>query len=312
LITRYCDAGRLGLKVAERCLQLCARLVQDHQLLHQGWLALISNLYDSRTQIEKKSERFLSRYERLKTMKIKAETLLQDFDNVLRTLQQIKIPSALLSNSYKLQGSSKIAEECTLYEYIARADPQNSLEEISEQTSDTEYKQVVSNMRYVSEEVSNPEIRNIREETKVLKDLCFAVSQSAVDSQCTKDIVLNQREKMFKVKKLIEQIQKMGKAFQQSKIELLNNIRTRLRGWILQSLLKRKGTYFRLYTTFRVVKILNALEIFSSLSTVYDRLHATNNQIILFEEKYIALRNRLDIIRQVKESPIMFATALTE
>ncbi|VIO86927.1 Uncharacterized protein BM_BM5668 [Brugia malayi] len=303
LITRYCDAGRLGLKVAERCLQLCARLVQDHQLLHQGWLALISNLYDSRTQIEKKSERFLSRYERLKTMKIKAETLLQDFDNVLRTLQQIKIPSALLSNSYKLQGSSKIAEECTLYEYIARADPQNSLEEISEQvnmllskTSDTEYKQVVSNMRYVSEEVSNPEIRNIRgintrltqldamfhskeQETKVLKDLCFAVSQSAVDSQCTKDIVLNQREKMFKVKKLIEQIQKMGKAFQQSKIELLNNIRTRLRGWILQ---------------------------------VYDRLHATNNQIILFEEKYIALRNRLDIIRQVKESPIMFATALTE
>lgn len=45
---------------------------------------------------------------------------------------------------------------------------------------------------------------------------------------------------------------------------------------------------------------------------VYDRLHTTNNQIILFEEKYIALRNRLDIIRQVKESPIMFATALTE
>ncbi|VBB28188.1 unnamed protein product [Acanthocheilonema viteae] len=318
LITRYCDAGHLGLKVAERSLQLCARLVQDHQLLHQGWLALISNLYDSRAQIEKKSERFLSRYERLKTMKIKAETLLQDFDNVLRTLQQIKIPSALLSNSYKLQGSSKATEECTLYEYIARADPQNSLEEMSEQvnillskTSDTEYKQVVSNMRYVSEKVSNPEMRNIRgintrltqldamfhnkeQETKVLKDLCFAVSQPVVDSQSTRvkfcflliiklspqeDIVLNQREKMLEVRKLIEQIQKMGKAFQQSKIELLNNIRTRLRGWILQ---------------------------------VYDRLHATNNQIILFEEKYIALRNRLDIIRQVKESPTMFATALTE
>ncbi|EFO20991.1 hypothetical protein LOAG_07497 [Loa loa] len=303
LITRYCDAGRLGLKVAERSLQLCARLVQDHQLLHQGWLALISNLYDSRTQIEKKSERFLSRYERLKTMKIKAETLLQDFDNVLRTLQQIKIPSALLSYSYKLQGSSKAAEECTLYEYIARADPQNSLEEMSEQvnmllskTSDTEYKQVVSNMRYVSEKVSNPEMRNIRgintrltqldamfhskeQETKLLKDLCFAVSQPVIDSQSTRDIVLNQREKMLEVKKLIEQMQKMGKAFQQSKVELLNNIRTRLRGWILQ---------------------------------VYDRLHTTNNQIILFEEKYIALRNRLDIIRQVKESPIMFATALTE
>lgn len=39
---------------------------------------------------------------------------------------------------------------------------------------------------------------------------------------------------MLEVKKLVEQMQKMGKAFQQSKIELLNNIRTRLRGWILQ------------------------------------------------------------------------------
>lgn len=48
---------------------------------------------------------------------------------------QIKIPSALLSNSYKLQGSSKATEECTLYEYIARADPQNSLEEMSEQVN---------------------------------------------------------------------------------------------------------------------------------------------------------------------------------
>uniref|UniRef100_A0A0R3S4I9 ATG11 domain-containing protein n=1 Tax=Elaeophora elaphi TaxID=1147741 RepID=A0A0R3S4I9_9BILA len=163
-------------------------------------------------------------------------------------------------------------------------------------TSDAEYKQVISNMRYVSEKVSNPEMRNIRgintrltqldamfhskeQETKVLKDLCFAVSQPVVDSQSTRDVVLNQREKMLEVRKLIEQMQKMRKAFQQSKIELLNNIRTRLRGWILQ---------------------------------VYDRLHTTNNQIILFEEKYIALRNRLDIIRQVKESPIMFATALTE
>ncbi|VDN06857.1 unnamed protein product [Thelazia callipaeda] len=312
LITRYCDAGRLGIKIAERSLQFCARLVQDHQLLHQGWLALISNLCDSRTQIVKKSERFFSRYERLRTMKGKAESLLQDFDNVLRTLSQIKIPSALLSNSYKLQGMSRAAEECTLYEYIARADPQNSLEEMSEQvnlllskTNDTEYRQVISNMKYVNEKVNNYEMRTIRgintrltqldsmfhnkeQQMKVLRNLCFAVSQSTFHSTdirvskfmfISKDIVLGQREKMLEVKKLIEQMQKMGRAFEQSKIELLSNIRTRLRGWILQ---------------------------------VYDRLHTTNNQITLFEEKYIVLRNRLDIIRQVKESPTMYATALTE
>ncbi|VDN25487.1 unnamed protein product, partial [Gongylonema pulchrum] len=162
VVTRYREASRLGLKIAETGLQHCGRLVQDHQLLHHGWLALISNLCESRTQIDKKSERFFARYERLKTMRTKAESLMQDFDSVLHTLQQIKIPSSLLCNSCKTQGGTKAIEDCTLYDYIARADPQNSLEEMTEQTNDAEYKQVTANMKYVNELVNNPEMRHIR------------------------------------------------------------------------------------------------------------------------------------------------------
>lgn len=44
----------------------------------------------------------------------------------------------------------------------------------------------------------------------------------------------------------------------------------------------------------------------------YERLHTVNSSIVIFEEKFLALRNRLDIIRQVKESPVMYVTAITE
>lgn len=44
---------------------------------------------------------------------------------------------------------------------------------------------------------------------------------------------------MEEVKKIMEQLQKTAKAFSQSKHELLNNIRTRLSGWILQVRLNR-------------------------------------------------------------------------
>lgn len=60
-------------------------------LFFQGWLALMSNLCESRAQIDKKAERFFSRYERLKTMRLKAESVVQDFDNVLLTLHQVRI-----------------------------------------------------------------------------------------------------------------------------------------------------------------------------------------------------------------------------
>lgn len=35
LIVRYAEASRLSRNIADRAMQLCARLVQDHQLLHQ-------------------------------------------------------------------------------------------------------------------------------------------------------------------------------------------------------------------------------------------------------------------------------------
>lgn len=91
--------------------------------------------------------------------------------------------------------------------------------------------------------------------------------------------MLNQREKMLEVKKLIEQMQKMGKAFQQSKIELLNNIRTRLRDGYCRLFLrsnswcrKKKNDFALLFmshaTSCQDIEILNGLEIFGLLSVI--------------------------------------------
>uniref|UniRef100_A0A915A5G4 RB1-inducible coiled-coil protein 1 n=1 Tax=Parascaris univalens TaxID=6257 RepID=A0A915A5G4_PARUN len=304
LIVRYTEASRLSRNIADRAMQLCARLVQDHQLLHQGWLALVSNLDDSRSQIEKRAERFYAHYERLKTMKGKAQTVLQEFDSVVDSLHKITIPSALLANSTKFEGGNKPNEECTLYDYISCADPQSSLKDVVDQVQvllakidDSEHNRVVTLLKLVTEQTSKPEVRDIRginlrlmqldshlrsleQQERRLNEICAVVTQGVPhDPSHIKDVVFKQREQMEEVKKIMEQLQKTAKAFSQSKHELLNNIRTRLSGWILQA---------------------------------YERLHTVNSSIVIFEEKFLALRNRLDIIRQVKESPVMYVTAITE
>lgn len=304
LIVRYAEASRLSRNIADRAMQLCARLVQDHQLLHQGWLALVSNLDDSRSQIEKRAERFYAHYERLKTMKGKAQTVLQEFDSVVDTLHKITIPSALLANSAKFEGGNKPNEECTLYDYISCADPQSSLKDVVDQVQvllakidDSEHNRVVTLLKLVTEQTSKPEVRDIRginlrlmqldshlrsleQQERRLNEICAVITQGVPhDPSHIKDVVFKQREQMEEVKKIMEQLQKTAKAFSQSKHELLNNIRTRLSGWILQA---------------------------------YERLHTVNSSIVIFEEKFLALRNRLDIIRQVKESPVMYVTAITE
>lgn len=304
LIGLYGEAARSSRNIADIAMQLCARLVQDHQLLHQGWLALVSNLDDSRSQIERRAERFYSHCERLKTMKIKAQTILQDFDSVLETLRRITVPASLLANSSKFEGGCKPSEECNLYEYISCADPLNSLKDMVDQAQlllskidDTEQKQVMAQLKLVNDQINKTEVRDIRginmrltqldtylrsleQHEKRLKEVASSISQTPPhDTSLIKETICKQREHMEEVKKIVEQLQKTCRAFSQSKIELLNNIRTRLSGWIVQA---------------------------------YERLHSVNNLIIIFEEKFFALRNRLDIIRQVKESPVMYATAITE
>ncbi|VDK43165.1 unnamed protein product [Anisakis simplex] len=294
----YGDTVQRSSEVADCAMQLCARLVQDHQLLYQGWLALVSNLDDSRAQIERRAEKFYAHYERLKAMKDKAQAILQEFDAVFETLHKITIPSALLVNSTKFEGGNKPNDECTLYEYISCADPQSSLKDIVDQVQlhldkidDREHTCVVTLLKQVSEQTNKQEVRDIRGinsrliqldthlrsleiQEKRLKELCTVVAQSVAAHDSS-----HMKEQIEEVKRIVEQFQKMAKLFSQSKIELLNNIRTRLSGWILQA---------------------------------YDRLHNVNYKIIVFEAKFFELRNRLDIIRQVKESPTMYVTAITE
>ncbi|KAK6010997.1 hypothetical protein OSTOST_23929, partial [Ostertagia ostertagi] len=44
----------------------------------------------------------------------------------------------------------------------------------------------------------------------------------------------------------------------------------------------------------------------------YNRLHHAHSELQVYEEKCTGLKQRLDLLRQIKEAPIMYATAVTE
>lgn len=76
-----------------------------------------------------------------------------------------------------------------------------------------------------------------------------------------------------------QQMTTIADKFAQSKAEVLNNVRARLSGWIVET---------------------------------HQQLHTGSNQLALYSEKLIALKRRLDVIRQVHEAPPIYATAVSE
>lgn len=59
----------------------------------------------------------------------------------------------------------------------------------------------------------------------------------------------------------------------------MKNVRQRLAGWIRQS---------------------------------YDRLQIAQTNVTLFEEKFSGFKQRLDLVRQIREAPIIFVAAVSE
>lgn len=72
---------------------------------------------------------------------------------------------------------------------------------------------------------------------------------------------------------------KNAHSFLRSKVEILQNIRQRLSGWIKQS---------------------------------YDKLQNANTDLLVFEKKFSGFRQRIDLVQQIRDAPVIFASCVAE
>uniref|UniRef100_A0A0N5AEZ0 ATG11 domain-containing protein n=1 Tax=Syphacia muris TaxID=451379 RepID=A0A0N5AEZ0_9BILA len=304
LVHRYIESSRSACQATESAYQFCSRIFQEHQFLYQGWLALMSNFDECRNQIQKRVEKFFVHYEKMKLMKAKAQAIVQGFDSALELMEKITIPATLLSQIPGLEAGKKLDGGCTLYDFIAAADPKNSLRDVVtgvlesvDQMDDNACKEVKMHQEAMQTKFGKPEwqeiggingrfqhldkeLRVLEQRTTQMKQISSIIVQAGKNPCCSiKDVVLKQRAQVVEVLKILDYVHNAVKSFMNSKQEVLHNIRERLSKLALKA---------------------------------YDHLHTLNNAVTVYEEKYFGLRNRLDIIKQVKESPIVYMIAVAE
>ncbi|CAK5073508.1 unnamed protein product [Meloidogyne enterolobii] len=95
----------------------------------------------------------------------------------------------------------------------------------------------------------------------------------------TQNIANWQKQRLNELKQPLKHIYDFAISFIDSKEEVVKNISQRFSTWVRQA---------------------------------YERLDRANKKLVVFEEKYSGLRQRLDLVRQIKEAPNIYMLAVPE
>uniref|UniRef100_A0A1I7ZIX9 Ubiquitin-like domain-containing protein n=1 Tax=Steinernema glaseri TaxID=37863 RepID=A0A1I7ZIX9_9BILA len=300
IIKGYFEMARNFGTSCDNPLVYCAQIIRDHKLMTNGWSALMANLDESISKLEKRLERTAGYSEKMRNMCDKGQQMIQNFHNVLTTLEKIIIPAQLLSD-----GDTIETEPLSLYDWLASKDREYSVKAIAEHAQKqmnlaseaTEMKKAADLLRSVREQSRKSEYRDIKginkrfaqleyqlksmeDVVKKIKTLWDAILQPAPTdlAQCMA-FANQQKEYAMRILAEMTSIDKSMDSFLVSKEEVLKNIMKRLSGWV---------------------------------KTIYERLNSANSEMMLHENIYDGLKQRLDVVRQVRDAPAMFAIAVTE
>lgn len=261
-------------KVCGESLQMCATLVQQHRFLHKGWLALINNLDTSVSKMDKRGRKFKTVHVKMEELIEKSETLLLNYADVVEQLRRIEVPMEILIKPAPLMASTTTPiaseEKCTLFDFISRADPNASLDDLPD------FKGI--NKRFSQLEFS---LKSCEERKEKVNRLVGAILETPKinDQNKLAPIIEEHRQCMQAIFDCFVEFRNMVRVFDQSKQEILKNLRTRMSGFVVQS---------------------------------YDRLRNVLNDIVQFEYKGNAVRIHMDLIGQIRDAPILYSQSVSE
>ncbi|KAI6233678.1 RB1-inducible coiled-coil protein 1 [Aphelenchoides fujianensis] len=306
-VKAYSDAGESGIRVAETLIRYCAKIVSEHLYLNHGWQAVTTNLDENLAQISTRFGRAFRIAQRLPQIRKHSQVWVSDFQIVFEALSKIKIPASLMNKSSSGTSteseSLSTGEAVTLFEWIENHDPVYTLDVLIEHVSqhiekldDNDFKKASDALKYVKNLNKQPGYREIRGVDKrlasldarlvalenslhKLKEVATRLINPQYDQNNYRNVVNDQRDRLNRITSTLDEFTGHAHMFLNSKMELLKNVRTRLAGWIRQG---------------------------------YDHLQSAHTDLTLFEEKFNGFRQRLDLVRQVREAPILFVAAVSE
>uniref|UniRef100_A0A0K0EM35 ATG11 domain-containing protein n=1 Tax=Strongyloides stercoralis TaxID=6248 RepID=A0A0K0EM35_STRER len=289
----------------ERINEIIKQNYHYHELLDNGYKTFIIAILYSLDILIKKCERNEERAVGMPKVIDKGFEMLKQLNDKLELCKKIMIPITVLKTS-KIRSDQCCEEPISLYDWIDSKDPHTSLEELENSTKCYfEYAKTVSlndaktDLLNAKAKINKPEIKsikglevrmnalqshmkkvndNLNDLKKKIKSFEISMGPTMTGVKLSPDR-LSIMGDITEFKKHVEDVTTIGKKIIDSKYELLNTILQRL----------------------KVV-----------IEPVSEQAAEGHNKIAMFENTYENVVLKGDLIKQLNDTPLMYATTTTE
>ncbi|XP_071496470.1 RB1-inducible coiled-coil protein 1-like [Diadema antillarum] len=298
-------------EVAKEKLRLCESLIHNQHLQQQGWMAVIANLDDITSAFQQRAQVFQQNMVDFLKERPNYVQRLEEFTHILSLLEKTPLLPCLQGGD-RSSSSSEEGEpqggEVTLMMWISRQDQRSTLHQMAgqctkmvEQFSQPVLDTISGEIKTCLEAVSNPgmkEIKGLGERLFGLEQLLLQarrllteqaeMAQGLVQNQTRAsnvkdpsvlpDLCLSHQQQLTVMYKKHLQLAEMSRRCEVAKEELCQNLHVRLR-WVMY---------------------------------VEQQISSSHSKMVVYHENLKRLRKRLEIIRQVCQTPSLYAKAVVE
>ena len=297
----------------------CETLIHDQHLQHQGWLAVVANLEDLATDIQKQLARMESNYNSYLSRREEYQNLVDSFDEDLAILHQIPVFPALLKRevTQSMAGSVVLPEK----PYDENSGQTiNLLEWISSRGSNQSLEQVADSCYRALQQMDDELLTDLK--GKVLAAVEGSGNSQMKEIRGLGDRLAGLEQLLLEAKRLVQEQQDMAQAFLQNQQRASglqdNSILPDLCASHKQQLIVMKENHSRVISIRSRCSKAKA-ELSANLHRrmkwvvfIQDQMAEVGRTLLMHAEEVRRLNRKMEVIEQIHTAPAMYMATAVE
>ena len=297
----------------------CETLIHDQHLQHQGWLAVVANLEDLATDIQKQLGRMESNYNSYLSRREEYQNLVDSFDEDLAILHQIPVFPALLKQEItESMAGSVVLPEKPYDENSGQTI--NLLEWISSRGSNQSLEQVADSCYRALQQMDDELLSDLK--GKVLAAVEGSGNTQMKEIRGLGDRLAGLEALLLEAKRLVQEQQDMAQAFVQNQQRASglqdNSILPDLCASHKQQLIVMKENHSRVISIRSRCSKAKA-ELSANLHRrmkwvvfIQDQMAEVGRTLLMHAEEVRRLNRKMEVIEQIHTAPAMYMATAVE
>ena len=297
----------------------CETLIHDQHLQHQGWLAVVGNLEDLATDVQKQLARMESSYNAYLTRREEYRNLVDSFDEDLAILHQIPVfPSLLKADITESMAGSVVLPEKPYDE--TSGDSINLLEWINSRGSNQSLEQVADSCYRAIQQMDDELLTELK--GKVLSAVEGSGNNQMKEIRGLGDRLAGLEQLLLEAKRLVQEQQDMAQAFVQNQQRASglrdNSILPDLCASHKQQLIVMKENHSRVICIRARCSKAKA-ELSANLHRrmkwvvfIQDQMAEVGRTLLMHAEEVRRLNRKMEVIEQIHTAPAIYMATAVE